>query len=415
MKLKKFFQFVLPIGITIVLSFPGISQTTDWKIIHPTTAPAARFGHSTTTLPDGKILLFGGESIAQDMYNDLHSYDGGEWTLVTPTTTAPPARSRHCAWFTNGKFYVHGGIGNNFQPINDLWNYDPTTKEWTPIDMAGNHPSARMNHEAVVLSDGNVLISGGYDGSNELDDLWKYEPATNQWTQISTLPGAVESHVAQIVDNTLYIFYFTQGYSYNLSSGNWTTGLQTPSILSGASSLVGQNQSGEKIIFIFGGLISGGTYTDKVHEYNTASGIISQQAMPMPAGIYKGAIAWLGTSKDYNHAKAVFFGGATGNWSNMIIQNQTWEYEIGIPSLVSENPVKKGITVYPSPSTGCFHLGVPDDMKNYSVSVYDLYGRCIWHSKNPVTYIDISHCNPSLYTVVVHNEKHQLTTRLIIQ
>ncbi len=65
----------------VVLSCSGtvFSQTQEWTTVNSTNPPSARYGHSLTTLPDGKVLLYGGENSSMDMYNDLYSYDNGQW------------------------------------------------------------------------------------------------------------------------------------------------------------------------------------------------------------------------------------------------------------------------------------------------------------------------------------------------
>ena len=93
---------LLFLALLIILEGSSWAES-DWKVLTPANSPPARFGHSTTPLPDGKILLFGGEGNAQELYNDLHAYDNGQWTLVTPANPAPPARRSQCAWYANGK------------------------------------------------------------------------------------------------------------------------------------------------------------------------------------------------------------------------------------------------------------------------------------------------------------------------
>jgi hypothetical protein len=95
------------------------------------------------TLSDGKVILFGGEDDAQNMYNDLFAYDSGQWNPITVINTPPQERKNQSAWFFDGKVYIHGGVGKNSQPFDDLWRYDPTTGEWVEVQIAGNKPSAR--------------------------------------------------------------------------------------------------------------------------------------------------------------------------------------------------------------------------------------------------------------------------------
>ena len=102
-----------------------------------------------------------------------------------------------------------GGIDKNgyFGNLNDLWKFKIATNEWTwvhgsdVINQAGvygtkgvssinNLPGARSNSTILKDSDGNLILFGGngYDAtgtSSYLNDLWKFNFATKQWTWLS--------------------------------------------------------------------------------------------------------------------------------------------------------------------------------------------------------------------------------------
>src|SRR5665213_216599 len=61
--------------------------------------------------------------------------------------------------------------------------------------------------EAVSFTIGDsAFLATGYDGTNRLGDLWKYDPALNSWTQKADLPGTPRSAaVAFALNNKGYI------------------------------------------------------------------------------------------------------------------------------------------------------------------------------------------------------------------
>jgi N-acetylneuraminic acid mutarotase len=179
---------------------------------------------------NGKLYLFGGEvqtANATTAYlNDLWVYDPAtnNWTWfkgyngttvqnstgsygtigVTSSTNLPPGRAGAMAWTLNNKLYLMGGVttlGRN----NDLWEYDPFTNNWTwikglntpnnggnygiiGVESATNIPGARYSSGNWVAN-GKFYLFGGLgtvDGgsSANLNDLWSYNPATNNWTYI---------------------------------------------------------------------------------------------------------------------------------------------------------------------------------------------------------------------------------------
>ncbi len=72
------------------------------------------------TLPDGKVILFGGEDDAQNIYNDLFAYDSGQWSPIPAAGTPPKERKNQSAWLLDGRLYIHGGVGKNSQHFDDL-------------------------------------------------------------------------------------------------------------------------------------------------------------------------------------------------------------------------------------------------------------------------------------------------------
>jgi N-acetylneuraminic acid mutarotase len=113
---------------------------------------------------------------------------------------------------SQGILWLFGGLGldsaGNIGHLNDLWKYDPTTLEWTWVsgsnsaNQAGiygtkgtadpsNVPGAREDAVSWIDSQGKLWLFGGagLDSagvvSGSLNDLWKFDPATLEWTWVS--------------------------------------------------------------------------------------------------------------------------------------------------------------------------------------------------------------------------------------
>jgi hypothetical protein len=134
-------------------------------------------------------------------------------TLGTPAAgNVPGGRNSPAAWADgSGNLWLFGGYGSISTGyigfFNDLWEFNPSTLEWTwmggsntiPTNTggeagvygtlgtpaAGNTPGAR--YEAVSWTDnsGNLLLFGGdgFDSAGDqgiLNDLWKFNPSTDQ-------------------------------------------------------------------------------------------------------------------------------------------------------------------------------------------------------------------------------------------
>jgi N-acetylneuraminic acid mutarotase len=200
-----------------------------------TSLPGARIAAVSWLDSSGNLWLFGGfgyDSAGKlDYLNDLWEYapTSNEWTWVSGSSTAdqkgtygtkgiadpsnvPGARENAVSWVdSGGKLWLFGGNGydlaGNVGWINDLWKYDPTTNEWTWVSgstsnsQAGiygtkgvadpsNVPGARDSVVSWIDSGGKLWLFGGEGldsaGHNGwLNDLWKYDPTTNEWTWAS--------------------------------------------------------------------------------------------------------------------------------------------------------------------------------------------------------------------------------------
>ena len=137
-----------------------------------------RFSHTATLLPNGKVLVIGGAGSNGIAINSVELCD---LTLplpatCTPTTPLNTARLIHTATLLpNGKVLVMGGDDINNNELSSAELYDPTVTPTTSTQMVGvpGTPlgpltTPRDNFTATLLSNGSVLAAGGFDGTNSL-------------------------------------------------------------------------------------------------------------------------------------------------------------------------------------------------------------------------------------------------------
>ena len=189
--------------------------------------PGSRDESISWTDKSGDLWLFGGRGYtALNSYlNDLWKYNvsTNQWTWmkgdntenvagvygsagVSDPANKPGNRAGSVSWTDlNGNLWLFGGesfntgLNNNY--YNDLWKYDPLTNQWTWIN--GNNlpnftgyyttqggygvPGARQGSVSWTDQSGNLWLFGGQGfGSTSsygyLNDLWKYDITSNQWT-----------------------------------------------------------------------------------------------------------------------------------------------------------------------------------------------------------------------------------------
>ncbi len=285
------------VGALILVSGILSALADDWNPIDPALPPSERHGHSVVTLPDGRVMLFGGEGYQGDLKNDLFIYDANGWNTIVPANDPPPERKEHIAWFLGSKLWIFGGYGTN-GPLNDLWTYDINYNEWSQPVVSGTPPQPRSGHATATMSDGSILISGGVDENGEkLSDFWKLS-LPDGYVQLPDCPKAYSDHIAQLIDDDLFLVFGEPGVigMYQFSSGMWGISSGGPPLAGFSSSTQVKNERGETIIFIFGGRDEFGEETDIVYEFNTATGELSERAERMPYPVQ-------------NHASAQVLGG----------------------------------------------------------------------------------------------------------
>ena len=132
---------------------------------------------------------------------------------VASHANTPGARSNSVTWVDQaGNLWLFGGnlyhfVSGTTDFYNDLWEYSPTSHEWTwrggsqdadaagvygtqGKPAAGNWPGGRAGGVAWVDSAGTLWLFGGfgYDSqgnANGLNDVWKYTQGSGQWTWVS--------------------------------------------------------------------------------------------------------------------------------------------------------------------------------------------------------------------------------------
>ena len=115
----------------------------------------ARRVHTATLLPNGKVLVAGGQGTSGNLTSaDLSDPAAGTWSATRSLNTA---RFGHTATLLpNGKVLVAGG--NNSGALTSAELYDPASGMWS---VTGSLNTARASHTATLLPNGKVLVAGG--------------------------------------------------------------------------------------------------------------------------------------------------------------------------------------------------------------------------------------------------------------
>ena len=167
----------------------------------------ARASHTATLLCDlaappcsnPQVLVVGGNSAAGAV-GSAELYDPATAAFALTAGNLATARFNHTATLLpSGKVLIAGGKGSDpSPPLASAELFDPATGTFSAT--AAPMASARFSHTATLLTDGKVLIVGGYGAGGALDSAELYDPATNTFSTIpSPMTVARYGHTATLL------------------------------------------------------------------------------------------------------------------------------------------------------------------------------------------------------------------------
>ena len=161
----------------------------------------ARRNHTATLLPDGRVLIVGGDSRDSD-------YASAEvWDPATESFESfGPAgkimqrpRGATATFLLDGRLLIIGGGDDDDGRSGSAEVWDPATGSLRP---AGSLTQARSRHTATLLPDGRVLVVGGLVDDEDLDgaaeaEIW--DPATESFGSAGSLIEVRNWHTATLL------------------------------------------------------------------------------------------------------------------------------------------------------------------------------------------------------------------------
>jgi peroxiredoxin/N-acetylneuraminic acid mutarotase len=211
----------------------------------------------------------------------------------------------------NGKMYVIGGWGEG-KARGANYEYDPATDKWTKK----NSMPRPAHHAALAAANGKIYVCGGFVAPEKspvpigaawqpIDDVWEYDPAADSWKALAPLPGKRGAAVAVEVRGKIHVIggvttvegskapFFTFMGPCNVLSTNDVYDPATDKWESRKPMAVPRNHAfaaavNGKIYVIGGrtghGFILSATNTDVVEEYDPANDLWSapKERMPTP-------------------------------------------------------------------------------------------------------------------------------------
>lgn len=207
-----------------------------WKNM-ASTGPTARAAHQMVyNSLYQKVILFGGHNGTGTYCDDTWVYDliTNTWTEKNPTTK-PSGRFNHAMVYDSNsdKVILFGGYDGSNQ-VNDTWAYDFISDDWTQMNPS-SAPSTRWRHSMVYDSFGKVILFGGRNITGYfMNKTWVYDYPSNTWTPMnpsSTPPGRADCTIVHDSNFRKDILFggtnfstdpFTDTWVYDFTTNTWT-------------------------------------------------------------------------------------------------------------------------------------------------------------------------------------------------
>ncbi len=228
-------ELILPLtglisGATLVQKGASAQTVTpSWTLTGDLNTP--RYAHTATLLPNGKVLVAGGlgpNSCSSTPTSTAELYDAvsGTWSATGNLNTA---RSNHTATLLrNGQVLVAGGYAPQVS-LNSPELYDPATGMWRPT---GSFNTIRVNPSATLLPNGKVLAVGASSAELTSISAELYDPATETWSSTgapSFVPGGRHTvllpngKVLAVFEGSPWDYAGVGTELYDPATGQWST------------------------------------------------------------------------------------------------------------------------------------------------------------------------------------------------
>ncbi|CAH3029489.1 unnamed protein product [Porites evermanni] len=275
------------------------------------------------------------------------------WSPVFPASLGMPcARSRHsvCVW--GGEVFVYGGRGTR-GTLKDFWRYEIATNTWSEVVVEGDFKPPSLQEHTAVPYKGNMYVFGGEFTATNETPLWTFNFRSRVWRKQAAKswgPGTRRSHTAVHHEGSMFVFggYIdmrgatNELWQYELDTSKWVR-LKWKG--EGPSPRYSHSAAvGAAGMWVYGGLEGLQTKND-LWRWSFVSHSWSRiKSRGGPPGLFGHSAIKVGDGM-------LIFGGETADG---VLQNSMWRLDLGNRTWTTVRPRGR---ISP-PVRSCFSMGV---------------------------------------------------------
>jgi len=353
---------------------------------------------------NNKAYCFSGLDVNFQCQTNGFVFDGVSESWSYTMASLPSGKERQYAtaftYFNTG--FMIGGINCSNVCLNDFWQYNTSTNNWTALP---DFPAAgRQGMCNFILNDKVYLIGGRNAAGNIFNEVWEYNFTSGIWTQKNNLPfaGTWRGCAFEIngIGYTCYGLMNTNAYNrsiyqYNSGTDTWQaiTNINLP-----ARRYTGSAITSNKA-FLYGGMDSLNQISNDVYLFNPTTSTVNIYS-GIPTFGRKGGMTFALNNKFYFTTGVTLTARVKETWKN--------DQFVGLEEFDS-NDIP--ITIFPNPSSEEIHIQSPQ--KIIKISMTSLLGEIIIETTQQT--ITVKEIPDGIYYLNIVFEKNSVAKKLIIK
>jgi hypothetical protein len=214
----------------------GAAQSTTWigtvssnsiTWVTSTALLSARSSHAATVLSTGRILVVGGGNSASDSVSTTYLGTVSSNSITWVTSTALPAdrQDQGLTLLQDGRVLVVGGTDDTLESYDNTWlgTISSNSITWVASTVL---PGKRQGHTLNTLSDGRVIVLGGYETDpsfNITDNTWigTISGNTITWVSSTAMPSGRDSHATTILNDNRVMTTGGRDTNSDVANNTW--------------------------------------------------------------------------------------------------------------------------------------------------------------------------------------------------